>query len=183
MWPSTIKIMGCILGTCDLLRGHGGLKNGRGGPQYLHFVRQTVRISVLKFAEKGVFLDRKFAKSEERVLILLHNDIIFGQLIEAHLKILFLSLQKGFDRLLNRKKTISTSNCLSRKRNTDLYGKYQHFENKVVNFRLNKSVFSLKIGVFLSLKIHEKGSFFSLENAHMSSHTWGGGEPTKRGRG
>ena len=36
--------------------------------------------------------------------------------------------------------------------------------------------------MFLSLKIHEKGSFFSLENADMSSHTWGGG-PTKRGGG
>ena len=28
--------------------------------------------------------------------------------------------------------------------------------------------------MFLSLKIHEEGSFFSLENADMSSHTWGG---------
>ena len=29
--------------------------------------------------------------------------------------------------------------------------------------------------MFFSLKIHENGSFFSLENADMSSHTWGGG--------
>ena len=106
-------------------------------------------------------MDRKFAKIRRNASYLLHNDIIFGQLIEAHLKMLFLSLKKGFDRLLNRKKNISTSNCLSRKRNTDLYGKYQHFENKGVNFRLNKSVFFVKIGVFLSLKIHEKGSFLN----------------------
>ena len=128
---------------------------GGGGPQYLHSVCQTVRISILKFTEKGVFkvricmsanlgkrvffLDRKFQKIRRKGSYLLHNDIIFGQLIEAHLKMLFLSLKKGFDRLLNRKKNFSTSNCLSRKRNTDLYGKYQHFENKGVNFRLNKS--------------------------------------------
>ena len=47
--------MGCILGTCHLLRGWGGLKNRRGGAQYLHSVCQTVRIGVLKLPEKGAF--------------------------------------------------------------------------------------------------------------------------------
>ena len=78
--------MGCILGTCHLLQGlGGGLKNGRGGPPYLHSVCQTVRISVLKFAKKGIFkvricmsanlgkrglfLTENSRKSEERVLI------------------------------------------------------------------------------------------------------------------
>ena len=65
-------------------------------------------------------MDRKFAKIRRKGSYLLHNDIIFGQLIEAHLKMLFLSLKKGFDRLLNRKKNISTSNCLSRKRNKNI---------------------------------------------------------------
>ena len=93
--------MGCILGTCHLLRGRGAKK---WDPQYMHSVCQTVRISVLKFAEKGVFKIRicmsanleNSRKSEKRVLILLHNDIIFGQLIEAHLKNAIFIFEKQF---------------------------------------------------------------------------------------
>ena len=84
MWPTLgNENNGLHFGDLSLITGTGGLKSGRGGPQYLHSVCQTVRISVLKFAEKGVFKISMSAnlgkrglswtensrKSEERVLI------------------------------------------------------------------------------------------------------------------